>query len=289
MASEGRPSVQHYMRDLDQLCRVTLRDAAVSLEAVRAVGISAPGPLDVKRGLLVAPVNNPTLHNCRIVATVQEMLGVPVAMNNDGNAAALAEYMFGEFRGTANMVYCTFSTGMGGGIIAEGRLVQGISDCGGEIGHQIIDSDGLACSCGLRGCWEAYVGGRSIAENLRRKIVGGSVKTSLTTMCGGDLSKIDVRMLLAAAKAGDAFALAEWEELTERLAQGIGNLIMILNPQVIILGTIAIHAGDFVMVPLREKLKKYAWPQALNACRVVPSTLEEKIADLAALAVAAAA
>jgi predicted NBD/HSP70 family sugar kinase len=186
--------------------------------------------------------------------------GLPAIMDNDANAAALAEYMFGEFRGTKNLVYLTFSTGMGGGIIANGKLIQGITDMGGEIGHHTLDVKGPKCACGKTGCFEAYVGGRTLAERLKEKIRAGAISTAIVAKAGGKIENVDTKAFFAAAREGDPFALAEWEEFTERLAQGVANVMMILNPEVIVLGTMAVREGDFVLKPLREKVRKYAWP-----------------------------
>jgi len=289
MASKRIPtsceSIETYRRQLLELCFAVLEQAKVQPEALNAVGISAPGPLDVKRGVLIAPPNNPGWKDVPIVALVQKAFKAPVYLNNDANACALAELLFGRHKGVQNLVYLTFSTGMGGGIIANGELIQGRTDTGGEVGHHTLDPSGPLCGCGQRGCWEAYVGGRNVAEQLKRKIGEGNIKTAIVDKAGG-IERIDMRALEAAAKEGDRFAMAEWDLFAERMAQGIGNLIMILNPDVVILGTMAIHAGEFVMAPIRDKLPKYAWEWPLKACKVEASQLGGKIGDLSALAVA---
>lgn len=280
--SEG---VEVYRQQLVQLCRDVVAKAGLTPEVLSAVGISAPGPLDCKRGIMFAPPNNPGWKDVPIQAIVQEAVGVQVFVNNDANACALAEMLFGEHRGVRNLVYLTFSTGMGGGIIVNGELVQGPTDTGGEVGHIVLDPHGLRCGCGQQGCWEAYVGGRSVAEYLKAKIVAGNIRTSMVSKAGG-VERINIQAFEAAAREGDPFAVAEWDVFTDRVAQGIGALIMVLNPDVVILGTIGIRAGDFVMNPIREKLAKYAWEWPRRACRVVASSLGDRIGDLSALAVA---
>ena len=280
--SEG---VEVYRQQLVQLCREVVAKAGLTPDALSAVGISAPGPLDCKRGVMFAPPNNPGWKDVPIQAIVHEAVGVPVFVNNDANACALAELLFGEHRGVRNLVYLTFSTGMGGGIIVNGELVQGPTDTGGEVGHIVLDPQGPRCGCGQRGCWEAYVGGRSVAESLKARIVAGNIRTSMVSKAGG-IERINVQAFEAAAREGDPFAVAEWDAFTDRVAQGIGALIMVLNPDVVILGTIGIRAGDFVMNPIRERLAKYAWEWPRRACRVVASSLGDRIGDLSALAVA---
>jgi glucokinase len=275
-----------YIGRLSDLCHGVLKEAGVRLDRVKAVGISAPGPLDARQGLLIAPPNNPTWHNAPITALVSEELGRPLFLNNDANAAALAELYFGGHKGKNNLVYLTFSTGMGGGIIVNGELVQGVTDMGGEVGHMVLDPNGPACGCGQRGCWEVYVGGRMVAERLKARLRGGAVPTKIIEKAGGNVERITMRALEEAVREGDPIAMEEWDGLVERLAQGIGILIMTLNPEVIVLGTIAIHAHDLIMAPLRTKLKRYAWKWPLDACEILPSTLGAKIAELAGLAVA---
>ncbi len=278
-------SIEHYRKQLIELCHETIAKAGLKPDQIDAIGISAPGPMDCKRGILIAPPNNPGWRDVPIVAMVQKSFKAPVFLNNDANACALAEMLFGEHRGAKNLVYLTFSTGMGGGVIVNGALLQGATDMGGEVGHHTLDPNGPVCGCGQRGCWEAYVGGRSVAEQLKAKIRAGNIHTSIVDKAGG-IDAIDLRAFEMAARDGDRFAMAEWDQFTERVAQGIGNLIMILNPDVIVLGTIAIHAGDFVMGPIRDKLPKYAWEWPLKACKIAPSSLGGKIGDLAGLAVA---
>ena len=278
-------SMETYFRQIRGKCEETLAQAGINLSAIDAVGISAPGPLSVSKGLLLAPPNNPGWKNVPVVSMISEMLGRPVFMNNDANAAVLAEYFFGEFKGTDNLVYLTFSTGMGGGIIAAGRLVQGITDMGGEVGHQTLDINGPLCGCGRSGCFEAYVGGKNLSDRLKADIRARNIKTMIIDKAGGNIDQITPKALAAAAREGDRFAIGEWDMFMERLAQGIGNIIMILNPEAVVLGTIAIHEGDMVMKPLREKLPKYTWEWALTPCKISPSALGVELGDLGALAV----
>lgn len=273
------------LRQLPELCRGVLGQAGVKPEALSAIGVSAPGALDVKRGMLNAVPNMPGWRDVPLVALMQKVFKAPVYMNNDANACALAEILFGMNKGVMNLVYLTFSTGMGAGIIANGELIQGATDTAGEVGHHTLDPNGPVCGCGQRGCWEVYVGGRNLAAQIRQKIRDGNIRTTVTDKAGG-IERIDMRALELAAREGDRFAMAEWDLFTERMAQGIGNLIMILNPDVVILGTMAIHAGEFVMGPIRDKLPKYVWDWPLRACRVESSQLGAKIGDLSALAVA---
>lgn len=287
MPSEAYDTIDEYANDLAKLCALVIKRSGQPKSSLVATGISAPGPLDTKRGVLLAPPNNPCLHNIPIpvVDIVRRIVSLPTYLNNDANAAALAEFEFGTYRGTQDLVYLTFSTGMGGGIISGGRLLQGVTDTGGEVGHQVLDMNGPLCNCGQRGCWETFVGGRQVAMRVRDRIRQGHLSTSLIARAGG-VDKITMEHIVAAAIEGDPVAATEWNDLLERLAQGTGSLIMVLNPKVVLLGTIAIHAGDFVLKPLCEKLPKYCWSWPRKECVVAASTLGERICDYAAQAVA---
>ncbi len=207
-------------------------------------------------------------------------------MNSDANACALAERLFGSLRGTQNLVYLTMSTGLGGGVIANGQLIQGLSDTAGEVGHYVLDPAGPVCPCGLRGCFEVYCGGLNVARRIQERIQHENIKTSILEYAGGNPHDIDLKVFLQAVRTQDPFALETWKEFIERLAQGMGIIIMTLNPEVIVLGTIAIHAGNLLMEPLIKSLPKYVWKRPLDSCKIVPSTLGSSIGDLSAMAVA---
>ncbi len=236
-----------------------LRDQNRELEEIRAVGLAVPGPVSTKTERICAPPNLPDWVDVPIVHYLREKLGRPVFMDNDANAGALAEWEFGAAKHLNNLIYLTMSTGMGGGIIIDGKLHQGATDTAGEVGHFVLDPRGPKCGCGQNGCFEAYCGG----------IHAGDLKATLEKV-----------------KKSDPVALEFWEEYTERLAQGIGILLQTLNPDAIILGTIAIHNKELVMGPLEAALPRYAWKAPLEHCRIEPSQLGNKIGKLGALALA---
>lgn len=281
-------SFDAYCARLEHLCKDVLEEDGTNVDDIAVIGISAPGPLDVARGTLIAPPNTPGWTDVPIVKKVSDMFtGLPVVMNNDANAAAQAEFLFGDYKGTDNLIYLTFSTGMGAGIISNGELVQGMCDMGGEVGHITLDVDGEECGCGKRGCFEAYVGGRAVARRLRTTIIEQDIATAILDNAGGDPDNIDLKAFALAVKQGDEFATREWGKMIERLAQGISTLIMTLNPAVILLGTIALHNPNLVMTPLQNHLKKFTWEWPLESCTVAPSSLGVEIGTFGALAVGA--
>jgi glucokinase len=236
--------------------------------------------------MMLTPPNLKGWENTPLVEHFQKKYGKPVHMNNDANAAALAEYRFGNAKGTPNLVYLTMSTGMGGGAIVEGKLVQGISDTAAEVGHYVLDIEGPTCSCGLKGCFEVYCGGAALARRMREEISRQKIDTAVLREANGDLDKVDASCLVEAVKKGDPYALQVWSEFIERLAQGIGVVLMTLNPEVIILGTIAIHSQNLLLDPLKKQLPRFAWKEPIAACRIEASALGDSISELSALALA---
>lgn len=290
-ASRRMPTADHrpeqVLADVVEMTRGLLREAGIKPEQLDAIGISAPGPLSVSKGLLLAPPNMPGWIDVPVVKILSEAFQRPVFMNNDANAGALAEYLFGGHAGVRDLAYLTMSTGLGAGFVADGRVIQGVSDLAGEVGHHVLDSTGPPCPCGQRGCWEIFCGGMNVANRLREKIREERIGTAIVEYAGG-IEKVDFRAFVNAVRRGDSFALREWEDYTEHLAHGIGTVIQFMNPSLIVLGTIGIHAADLVLEPLRRKLPKYAWRYGREACRIEPSALGTRIGDLSALAVAIA-
>lgn len=268
------------------LIRETLQAHGFTPQDVAAIGAAVPGPMSVARGSMIAPPNLPGWRDVPVTEPLRAEFGRPVFINNDANAAALAEYWFGEFRGTPDLVYLTLSTGVGGGVISGGRLVQGARDLAGEVGHHVLDPDGPPCPCGQRGCFEIYCGGLNVANRVRERLAAGESAPVLLEEAGGDPARIDFRIIAAAEKRGDPLARAVWAEFVERLAQGIGTCLMFFNPSVVVLGTIAVHLGERLLAPVREALPRYAWAVSREGVRIAASALGTRIGDLGALAVA---
>lgn len=262
-----------------------IRDENIELQDIRGIGLALPGPISTKTERILNPPNMPEWVDVPVVQYLREKLERPVFMDNDANAGALGEWEFGGAKHVNNLVYLTMSTGMGGGVIVDGKILQGATDTGGEIGHYILDPNGPKCPCGQTGCFEAFCGGANASHILQRKVKKNK-KSLILKESGGKIENIDMKCLLEAVKKSDSLALEFWEEYIERLAQGIGVLLQILNPDAIILGTIAFHNKELVMNPLREALPRYAWKAPLEHCRIEPSQLGSDLGKLGALAVA---
>ena len=176
------------------------------------------------------------------------------------------------------------STGIGAGIVTNGTLVQGAGFFGGEFGHTILYRNGRQCNCGLKGCYEAYCGGRAVADDLRSKLA--DKPDSLIMRLAGTPDKIEMKTLVQAVRENDSFALAYWDEMMQNHAQALGTLINIFNPSKIILGTFAWASGDLFFDPLRKYIVDYAWKEMLEQCDIVPSALRHDIGYYAGAAVA---
>lgn len=285
-AAEVADSYAAGLSKIVALCQAVIQKAGMAMRDVTAVGIAAPAPMDNQRGLLLAPTNLKGWGTAPIVSDLTQRLQKPVRMCNDANACALAELRFGCGQGVKNLVYLTNSTGMGGGIIVNGQLLEGPDDTAGEVGHFVLNPGGPRCACGQDGCFEAYCGGLSLARRIQARLRAHPSDTRMLHHAGGEIDQIAIPALLAALREHDPLAQEVWEEYVVRMAQGIGILIMTFNPDLIVLGTIAIHAGDLFMAPLQKQLPRFAWPAPLQTCRIAVSQLGAAIGDYAALAAA---
>ncbi|MDE2825474.1 MAG: ROK family protein, partial [Gemmatimonadota bacterium] len=205
-------------------------------------------------------------------------------VENDANASALAEWSFGAGWGFRHMVYMTMSTGIGGGIILDGRLYRGPSDTAGEVGHMTIVENGPACGCGKRGCLEALCSGPSIARRAREK-AQAATGSLMVDLAGGDPACITAETVMAAARQDDPAAREIVDETARYMAVGLGNIVNILNPEVIVIGTILVKAQDLLLEPIRAYLRRETWPRVFDTVRVVPAGLGDEVGDLAAIAV----
>ncbi|MCU0858346.1 MAG: ROK family protein [Pontiellaceae bacterium] len=258
--------------------------AGLTVEQIDAIGISSPGPMCSRRRMILETPNLKGWANFKIGDFFEEKLKRPVFMQNDANGAGMAEYLFGGCKGL-DLVYVTMSTGIGGGIVANGKIVSGINDLGGEVGHITLDINGPLCGCGKTGCWEAYCGGKTMADHIRAEIVANKIPTAILDLVGGDPARISMKEICAAVRAGDAYACGKWDVFIEKMAQAVGILLQTLNPQAIVMGTIAIYDGDLFLPQMMERLPRYAWQSSIDVCRIEPSVLKN-IGELSAIAIA---
>ncbi len=277
----GRPQTD-VERMVDDARRL-MADADVSPSQLSAAGISVPGPLDPERGVVLGPPNLPSWSNVPVRELFASALDVPVWVENDANAAALAEWRFGAGRGLSHLVYLTMSTGIGAGLILDGRLYRGRHGNAGELGHVPVEWGGAQCACGMRGCFEAYAGGAAWTRRLREV----APETSRVVALAGGRERVDPEHVVAAAREGDDFARAELDRFNEYLARGIAVVAFLLAPQAVILGTIAAAAGEeLCLARVRERVAARVWPALTRELRIVPAGLGEQLGAYAGLCTA---
>jgi glucokinase len=264
--------------------RALLREAGLGPRDLDAVGISVPGPFDPATGMVLRPPNLPGWDEVPLRAWLEKALGAPVHLDNDANAAALAEWRYGAGQGTRHLVYLTMSTGVGAGLILDGRLYRGVRAGAGELGHVQLEWNGDPCSCGLRGCAEAYLGGAALQRRWREI----TPETSRMVALAGGRERVTPEHWLAAAREGDAFACEELERFDHYLARLLSLTIFAFAPEMIVLGTIPTAAGDALCFdPVRRQVAATTWPQIARDVRIVPAALGANLASYSGLAVAA--
>ena len=273
---------------LFDMVREVVSQVGLEQTSISAIGVSCGGPLDTKTGIVYSPPNLPGWDALPLKALLESEFQVPVIIENDANASALAEFRFGGGRGYSAVLYMTMSTGIGGGIVIDGQVYHGANDSAGEVGHQILLPNGPRCGCGKRGCLEALCSGPAIARRaqaaLQKQRKGGKSPTALLTLADGRIKAVKSEHVLAAARTGDALALELVQETAYYMGWGIANLVNILNPDIVLLGTIAVAAGDLLLDPIRETVSKFAMTRPAEAVHIAPAQLGDALGDLAAVA-----
>jgi len=241
--------------DMVKLCVLLLRETGISNKELEYIGIATPGTADIEKGEMVYCNNLPFLRYPIIKEFKKRFGDVDVYIENDANAAALGEAVCGGAKGCKNMVLITLGTGVGSGIIIDGKVYAGFNYSGAELGHMVIDVGGAPCTCGRKGCFEAY----SSATALINQTKAAMEKDSASLMwdrCGGDINKADGQTSFRAADKGDESAKQVVREYIKGLACGIINIINIFQPQVLCIGGGLSNEGDNLFLPLMEVVEK---------------------------------
>ena len=258
-------------RELAALAEEVRLAGGLSREGIQAVGVGIPGLVDNKTGVVVMTANMP-FRNTALRELFQREWDVPVYLGNDANCAALGEYWAGAAKGCSPAVMITLGTGIGGGMVVDGRLFTGFANSGMEVGHMITRPGGLPCGCGNQGCWEQY-GSASGLIHMTREAMERDRDSLLWQLCGGDLEKVQGRTPFQAAKEGDRTALEVLEVYRQELALGLINLINVLQPQVICMGGGVSNAEDeLLLAPLIELVKKGSFDKSMPT-RLVRASL----------------
>ena len=223
---------------------------------VDGVGVAAAGFVDSARGVvLFAP--NLAWRDEPMMGDLQRRIGLPVTLENDANAATWGEFRFGAARDADDMVMLTVGTGLGGGIVADGRLLRGAHGIGGELGHVRIVPEGRRCGCGNRGCWEQYASGSVLQREARELVASGSLHAErLSELCGGRAEELRGWMVTKAAQEGDPAATELLADLGRCLGEGMASIAAVLDPAVFVLGGGVVEAGDLLVEPARAALAR---------------------------------
>ena len=248
------------------------------------IGIASPGPLDISKGCVDGSPNLPGWTGYSIEQGLSSFFNLPARIDNDANAAALGEYKFGAGKNKKNMVYITVSTGIGGGVIVDGRLMRGANGNAAELGHLTLNINGPVCPCGANGCFEMYASGTAIARRTREAIQAGAPSQILSL--AGSLEKITTHHILAALQKEDELAKKIWNETTEYLGRGLAVVINTFNPELIVVGGGVTAAGELLFNPVREKALRYAFPRLAAVCSIVPAGLGSNVGVVGAAACA---
>lgn len=269
-AHEGLESTLQRMKDI-------IREVWPDKAKVIGIGVSAAGPTNPKTGVVVAPPNLDGWHDVPVADILHEEFDVPVYVGNDANVAALAEASVGAAKGYRDAIYLTVSTGIGSGIITDGRLVLGKTGIGGEAGHIIMVVDNNTVST-----FEKEAAGPALARKARQRIIGGE-KSVLVEMANGNLEIIDSKMIGEAANQGDSLAVSIVEDGAKMVGLGIVSLLLLFNPEVVVIGGGVSYIGDIWFNKVRETVREYALDDDYwKNTPIIPSNMSEDVGIIGA-------
>jgi glucokinase len=263
--------IERIGRMIDEVIATTEMETGAARRDFIGVGIGAPGPLDREHGIVIVTPNL-GWRDFPLRDRVSARVKLPATLDNDANCATVGEWWRGAAVGARNVVGMTIGTGIGGGLILEGKLYHGSSDVAGEVGHTTIDPTGRRCKCGNYGCLEAYASGPAIAQRATEALAGGEASL-LRQLIQDDMSRMTARIVYDAATLGDPLAVEVVRETARFLGTGVANLLNIFNPDVVVLAGGVAAAGDALFEPLRAEVRRRAFRPAVEACRIVGGTL----------------
>jgi len=246
-------------------------------ESTLGVGVGSPGPLDLRNGIVIFAPNLPGWENVPLRSMIEKRTGLPCTLENDANAAALAEQWAGAGKGTSSLVILTLGTGIGGGIVLDGKVLHGFSDVGAEIGHMSINPDGPACGCGNKGCVEAYASATAMVRRMRETLAKGC-----KSMLARKADKLTARDISEAALAGDEAACENIEMTGFYLGVAIANILHILNPEYVVMSGGVSAAGDLLMNPIMKTLQERSIPASRKGVKICWTALGDDAGVLGA-------
>jgi len=262
-------SWQEIVADMADLSKKVIEKAGVDIKDVKGVGIGCPGSIDNENGIC-AYSNNLKMEHANIKEEFQKHLNLPVNLENDANAAALGEYEVNG-QGAKSYVFITLGTGIGGGVILNGKIFRGFNGAGAELGHTVVVSDGEACTCGRKGCWEAY--GSVTALIRQTKVAMEKNPDSMMHELAEKEGKVSGKTSFDAAHAGDKAALEVVNQYFKYVAEGITNMVNVFQPEKIVIGGSISKQGDYLLKPIAEFVAKNDYNRYMPKAKVEIATL----------------
>lgn len=279
-ASEGPDAViSRIIKSVEEVLKLS----NVGLKSVSGIGIGSPGPLDTEKGIIMNPSNLPGWDNVHITDIIENKFNIKTTLDNDANAAALGEYLYGAGKGSKAFVYVTVSTGVGGGVVTNGKVYHGINSNAAEIGHSMINFNGPRCNCGNYGCLEAYASGTALAR-FAKEAVDNGYETIIKIIAGPD--PINAEHVFEAAKKRDKLAAELVDNEAFYLGIGIANILAFYNPEVIAIGGGVANAWDMFIDRMLDTAKKRSLKPIFDACRIVKAELGSNVGLIGAAALA---
>lgn len=274
----------HIINNIEKSIRTVVKKAELSLKEIKRIGVGSPGPLSIKKGIVYQTSNLP-FENFPIVDMLESRINIPVVLENDANAAALGEKLFGAGIDSEVMVYITISTGIGGGLIFNEKVFHGSNDGAGEVGHMIIEPAGPTCGFGQhRGCLEAMASGTAITRNVKAELKKNSDKN--LKKYKGKIKDINGADIAKAAQAGDKLAQKVYQEAGKYLGIGVANLINLFNPDTIVFGGGVMKAKELFWTEMLKSVENNALSASANDCEFLEAALGDNTGVIGAIAVA---
>jgi len=282
LATETELGQERIKKNIFKSIYKVLEKTDIKIEKIKSIGIGSPGPLNVEKGIIYESANLP-IKNMEIVDLIEKETGINTYLQNDANTAALGEKVFGAGKEADDLLYITISTGVGGGIIINGKIYYGHTGNAGEIGHMTVDPTGPKCGCGNYGCLESFSSGTAI-KNMAKKAIENDEST-LSKKLAKD-QKLSAKLVAKAAAKGDQKALDIFAKAGYYLGIGIANLVNIFNPEMIILGGGVLKAKEYFLDRAKEEFKKRALKAPADIVKIKEAVLEDEIGVKGAIAVA---
>ena len=268
------------LKVLDQLLHEMLGKHNIPINRILAAGIGVPGPISVDAGAVISPPIMPNWDGFPIRDSLEKLWEIPVSLNNDAELGALGEWAAGAGRGERDLAYIKVGTGIGAGLILDGEIYRGVTGSAGEIGHLTIDEDGPLCTCGNRGCLEAFAGGRAIAQQAQ-DAVSNKKRTHLSTI--QPIESITALDVATAAQQGDLFSQQILERAGTQIGIAIAGLVNFLNPGMVIIGGGVAQTGDIILEPMRQAVQRRSLPAATRTVRITTAMLGKRSSSIGAV------